>query len=69
MSCEVSVIIPNYNCIEFLPKALDSVLQQSNVSYEILVIDDGSSDGSRDWLLKAERKYNQLRVLLNLTIW
>ena len=55
MSCEVSIIIPNFNCIEFLPRALDSVLQQSNVSYEILVIDDGSTDGSIDWLSNAEK--------------
>jgi glycosyltransferase involved in cell wall biosynthesis len=56
------VIIPNYNCIKYLPRALDSVLQQSNVSYEILVVDDGSTDGSNDWLSNAEKKYNMLRV-------
>ncbi|WPJ94988.1 glycosyltransferase [Coraliomargarita algicola] len=43
----VSVIIPNYNGARFLGEAIDSVLSQQGVAVEVIVIDDGSSDGSR----------------------
>ncbi|AHF12738.1 glycosyl transferase family 2 [Barnesiella viscericola DSM 18177] len=42
----ISVIIPVYNAEPFLPACLDSVLSQDYSSFEILVIDDGSTDNS-----------------------
>ena len=43
----VSVIIPVFNCERFLGDAIESVLRQNHSNLEILVIDDGSTDGSR----------------------
>ena len=42
----VSIIIPVYNVFPYLCEALESVLHQSYDNLEILVIDDGSNDGS-----------------------
>ena len=46
MEEQISVIIPVYNVAEFLPQCLDSVVSQDYRSLQILLVDDGSTDGS-----------------------
>src|SRR2546423_7926382 len=48
---KVSVIIPNYNYARYVGGAIDSVLAQTHSDIEIIVVDDGSTDASKDVLL------------------
>lgn len=45
---QVSIIISNYNYGRFLPVAIDSGLQQTYAQVEVIVVDDGSTDNSRE---------------------
>ncbi len=56
MSPLVSVIITTYNRGAMVEEAIESVLQQDFLDYEMIVVDDGSTDGTND----ALRKYNQV---------
>ena len=48
-----SVIIPTHDRLELLKRSVQSIRDQSLADYEIIVIDDGSRDGTKDWLAET----------------
>jgi glycosyltransferase involved in cell wall biosynthesis len=46
----ISVIIPTFNRVDFLKETIESVRNQTFRDFEIVVVNDGSTDGTREWL-------------------
>ena len=60
----VSIILPTHNRIALLPNALNSILQQSYPHWELLIIDDGSTDGSID-MIKRRFQDPRIHIIIN----
>lgn len=43
---KISVIVPVFNCAEYLPSCVDSILSQTHQNLEVILVDDGSTDNS-----------------------
>ncbi len=62
-SCpKISVIVPVYNTVDYLPECFDSILIQSIQDIEVIVVDDGSSDGCWEIIKKYAAKYPQFKI-------
>lgn len=61
----ISVIIPIYNTGKYLPKCLDSILNQTFNQIEILCIDDGSTDNSLQILEEYSNKDSRIKIFSN----
>lgn len=62
MGIKISVIIPVYNAEKFIGYCLDSVLSQNYNNYEIIAVDDGSTDNSPGILDEYAKNNSQIRV-------
>jgi len=54
---KISVVIPAYNSAEFLPMAIESALKQSYPPHEVIVVDDGSTDDTREVVARYPVRY------------
>ena len=57
---KISVVIPTFNRISLVARAIDSVLKQSLNPYEIIVVDDGSDDGTSEMI---NNKYKSIKLI------
>ncbi|GAB3979922.1 hypothetical protein GCM10028806_46330 [Spirosoma terrae] len=60
----VSVIIPVYNGERFISESIQSILNQSYTNFEVLVLDNGSTDKTQDILANFARLDNRIRIIL-----
>lgn len=59
--CKVSIVIPNFNGIVYLEECLDSLRRQTEKDFEILLVDNGSADGSISFV---KEKYPEVKCIL-----
>lgn len=50
MSQNITIIMPCYNGVKYIKKAIDSLLAQTHADWELIIGDDGSKDGTREYL-------------------
>lgn len=60
---KISVVISTYNRADVLPRAIESVLKQTFSDFELIIIDDGSTDRTREIVENFERKDNRVRYI------
>ena len=60
---KVSVIIPVYNVLPYLQRCLDSVISQTLRDIEIIIVDDGSTDGSSEFVDEYALKDERIKVI------
>ena len=56
----VSVVIPVYNCAEYIGECIDSVAEQTYDNIEIIVVNDGSKDGSENIIKDKRKRYHNI---------
>lgn len=61
----ISVIMPAYNASDFIGEALDSILKQTFQQFEIIVVDDGSTDNTLEILRQYAQKDSRITVIQN----
>jgi glycosyltransferase involved in cell wall biosynthesis len=61
----VSVIIPNYNYAKYLPERIDSILQQTFQDFEIIILDDCSTDASRQVIERYRSNPKVSKIVYN----
>ena len=59
----LTVIVPAYNCASYLHECLESVLGQVQADCELVVVDDGSTDDTRDVLASYQSATSNVKVL------
>jgi teichuronic acid biosynthesis glycosyltransferase TuaG len=67
MNCQdlVSIVMPVYNGEAFIREAIESVIRQTYPNWELIIVDDGSTDGSRDIIAKFQDKDDRIVGLEN----
>ncbi|MGG3919231.1 glycosyltransferase [Parageobacillus thermoglucosidasius] len=59
----VSVIMPVFNCAKFLDQAIESVLNQSFSNFELIIVNDGSTDNTLNVIEKYMKKDNRITLI------
>ena len=58
-----SIIVPIYNAKNYIHKCIDSILSQNSKDYELLLVDDGSTDGCSSICDEYAENNHQIRVI------
>lgn len=56
----VSIVVPNWNAQPFLARALDALVARTTYPYELIIVDNGSTDGSKDYIRDFQARHQHL---------
>lgn len=60
---KISAVLPNYNSVEFLPKSIETLVNQTVPFTEIIIVDDGSTDNSIEVISSYMQKHGNIRLI------
>lgn len=63
MAIDITFIVPVYNVEKYLRECIESILFQSNISKEIILVNDGSTDNSLNICNELKDKYSEIKVI------
>lgn len=63
---KVSVVIPAYNAMAYLPETIANVLEQTYTDFEVIVVNDGSTDNIKEWITQISDRRVKLVSQVNL---
>jgi glycosyltransferase involved in cell wall biosynthesis len=63
-SVKISIVTISFNQFDYLPQAIESIRGQKNVSWEIIIVDPGSTDGSREYVQSLSAKDDRVKLIL-----
>lgn len=66
---KISVIVPVYNIENYIEECIKSILNQTLRDFELLLVDDGSTDNSLNICREYEKKDNRIKVIHKKKWW
>ncbi|MEM3290597.1 MAG: glycosyltransferase, partial [Candidatus Micrarchaeaceae archaeon] len=65
MEFEVSIILCTINEIENLPRLVEKIENVVKFNYQLVFVDDGSTDGTREYIIDYTKKHNNAKYVFN----
>ena len=60
---DISIIVPVYNVVDYIDRCLNSIINQRNINFEVILVDDGSTDGSSIKCDEWAEKYKNIKIV------
>ena len=61
----VSIVMPTYNAVKYIQGAVESVLRQTYTDWELLIVDDGSTDGTEQMIQNLIKMDERVKLVKN----
>ena len=62
---KVSIVMLTFNALEYTKKCVQSILQNTRLPYEIIFVDNGSTDGTVEYLKKLQKEHRHIKTIFN----
>lgn len=69
MKPKISIIIPVYNVEEYIKRCLESIMNQTFKDFELILVNDGSTDNSGHICNEYMKKYSNIKVIHKSNGW